>query len=658
MARGDHAVSDFRSIADMLAAHTDAALEALASRGALRRAMRDLDNGKASIVAKDETSAEVLADGQSVRMPADGPAAANCTCPAQGVCRHILLAVLALRGSEDDGGPAADQTSASEHLRSLTGESIQKFAGADGAKATSIASEPGAVDISTDGPNVSVTIEDLGASVTFIGDQGLRKAVYKGKKTLQRVAVTVAALLVRQAQGIETDPAETIAPPTVSAEFLDGARRRVESAAAAVLPGRSAAAEDMFLDLAVSSRVEALPRLSSELRALATQARQSVSRDIGFEPDQFLKAAARTCALLEALKQNPTDVAYTGVIRRNFVERANFEAWPLGVAQWRHQSGARGLSVYAWSPSDNRWYFSSDGRASGVDPSFDPHSVYRGPLWGAGTIDGLIGTETSVSTVRVSEDGAVSMAAPGGAVGRHRQLAQDELLESDCAHHDWLSLRLDLAQRFGRGLRRRALPQPALIVPNRFGEMGFNDLEQVYEWEARDISDEPLLLTIDGHDHETALRLKRWSRNIESMLIEATIGRYGLVYRPVTAYSTTRKKLDVRNLDFDPWPYRRPAKLEDLLDRIGSILKRPGDLSAAPDPLQRTVDDSVDALIASATQAPTPRVASLKSACEASGLLALSEALGRIEQTPTIPVALQGAYIASEIETALWFDYS
>ena len=643
-----------KTLAAMIAAHTDTALEALASKGALRRAMRDLDKGKASIESRDDTSAEITADGQTVKMSAEGPAAATCTCPAQGVCRHRLLAVLALRDAGDDAD--VEQTSAVDFLSSLDGAAIEKFAGADWSRVVSLALEPGATDIKADGPNVTVAIDDLDASVTFISDQRLRDAVYKGKKTLQRVCVALAALLVRSANGIAVDASEAVAQTTVSNEFLDRAQREILAAVSAVLPARSAAAQDMFLDLAVSSRVETLPRLSSELRALEAQARLAVSRDVGFEPDRFLKTASRTHALLEALRADPGNAVYTGTVRRDFADQPDFHAWPLGAAQWRFESGARGLTLHAWSPTDARWYSASDGRARGMDPSFDPRNVYSGPLWGAGTVAELVGSKVTISAVRVSDDGAVSMAMPKGAKGTQTRLSIDELIGADCSHHMWADLRLDLGERFGRGLKRRPLPQPAVIVPAGFGDLGFNDLGQVYEWEVQDIAKDRLLLTIDGHDHETALQLHRSSRRIDAILVEATIGAHGVVYRPVTVFSTHKKQSEVRNLDFDDWPFQRRAKVRDLMDRIGAFLKPASDITPMPDPLERIVADATDALVAAAAQTPHTGFDALRSRCEAAGLLVLAEALNKAEQDPSMATALRGAYLASEVESALWLD--
>lgn len=45
-----------------------------------------------------------------------------------------------------------------------------------------------------------------------------------------------------------------------------------------------------------------------------------------------------------------------------------------------------------------------------------------------------------------------------------------------------------------------------------------------------------------------------------------------------------------------------------------------------------------------------------KARCETAGLLALADALGKIEEGPSVAAALRGAYISSEIETSLWFE--
>ncbi len=96
------------SLSAMLETHDANALSALASVGLVRRATRDLEAGKAEVQSRDDAGASVTADGQVVTLDAGGPVAAQCSCPATGICRHIILAILALRESSeaDEGEPA------------------------------------------------------------------------------------------------------------------------------------------------------------------------------------------------------------------------------------------------------------------------------------------------------------------------------------------------------------------------------------------------------------------------------------------------------------------------------------------------------------------------------------------------------------------------
>ena len=69
-----------------LAASLDTvALEALASRGLLRRAQKDLERGIEIRVAGETDTQLRLAIGEfEVKLPETGPAAATCSCPATG----------------------------------------------------------------------------------------------------------------------------------------------------------------------------------------------------------------------------------------------------------------------------------------------------------------------------------------------------------------------------------------------------------------------------------------------------------------------------------------------------------------------------------------------------------------------------------------------
>ena len=77
--------------------YDDDAFAALANRGLLRRAGKDLDTITPAIVEDSETTLIVAVGDLRVQFDAKGPAGAQCSCPAAGICQHILSAALWLQ---------------------------------------------------------------------------------------------------------------------------------------------------------------------------------------------------------------------------------------------------------------------------------------------------------------------------------------------------------------------------------------------------------------------------------------------------------------------------------------------------------------------------------------------------------------------------------
>lgn len=103
-------MNDAHRRSDLLALTPDA-LAALANRGLVKRAAKDLDSGAAPTVAlaADGTLTAVFPDGAEAALPAEGGLeAATCTCGASGKCRHRVGAVLAYQREHE--GAQADTT--------------------------------------------------------------------------------------------------------------------------------------------------------------------------------------------------------------------------------------------------------------------------------------------------------------------------------------------------------------------------------------------------------------------------------------------------------------------------------------------------------------------------------------------------------------------
>lgn len=84
----------------------DDTFAALANRGLLRRAGKDLASETPEVTAEDEGALALAFAGHRLRFDARGPAKATCSCPTAGVCQHILSVALWLKAQDAAEGAA------------------------------------------------------------------------------------------------------------------------------------------------------------------------------------------------------------------------------------------------------------------------------------------------------------------------------------------------------------------------------------------------------------------------------------------------------------------------------------------------------------------------------------------------------------------------
>lgn len=92
-------------IRDDLIALTPDVLAALSNRGLVKRATKEVDAGERPALTEDADGAVRAAypDGVTVTLPVGGGLAAGiCSCPAPGVCRHLLAVVLTYQRTHAD----------------------------------------------------------------------------------------------------------------------------------------------------------------------------------------------------------------------------------------------------------------------------------------------------------------------------------------------------------------------------------------------------------------------------------------------------------------------------------------------------------------------------------------------------------------------------
>lgn len=650
------------TLAEMIAAHDDNALESLTSKGLVRRALRDVEAGLASVKRLDGKIAVVIADGQEVSLDASGPRKAKCGCPAEGVCRHILVAMIALRQAtpvavaanvEAAQAPSAQPVvSAIGVIVAMSQTELAAFAGVDWSAAVAMADAVSETRFVVAGASCTVEIEDGAASVTFLAD-GIKGAAFKGPKSRKRVMVATAAILLRAREGVplvRLATMETEEAAELSQAFLDDAAKTLVRALTMTFAGMAIVAAEALFDLAISARVESAPRLTSQLRVLARQARLANSRDVNFDAESFLVDAARCRALIEALKTQASDPLLTGSLRRDYQPAPAADVVLAGASAWRSESGARGLTVHGYDLIARRWLSSTLARGPGQDPAFDPRVAYGSPIWATQTSQRMMGQTWRFPAPLISADSAIAPTLPERPEKVGGPVKAATLLETGAAFDDWSAMKVSVGARIGAGLRRRANALPVLLAPARYDRLAFDEFAQTFEIRVHDRHGEAIVLNLSSDDAELAKRLSEEGGRHDMVLAEVGFDGERAVFCPVTLVSDGTDALTAINLGLDAWP--RPKLILPTMS-LPELRRRP---SMRTDPLNEAAGTLLAAAAEVALRTRSPDLAQTQQATDTLGLSLLAQAASNLATTGKVEESLRAAYVASEVRAALaWF---
>lgn len=508
------------ALAAALAAYDEAALTLLANKGLVRRAQHDVEEGKTAVTSVEDETAIVACDGETVRIDARGPRSATCTCPAPGVCRHRLAAVMMLQSSalppssdEDSAEPAPATPALNDEIAAVTIDAVRKWAGKASWRAAVEMAEGGGAVVQ-DGPALSITFADDGPSVRILPGLGLDGMVSKVKPDARKAWHAAAWLLARRHLGLAV--AEEASPVLQSAEFADGpvAPAFLDAVAAALgdccrmaFNLAPASLEERLFTLSVSSRADALPRLAAMLRRLSAQVRSRRLRDFTFDPDDCLQICSDAFALVSALRAidetTPPDYRrqLQGVSRQDYAEVGNLRLFGACADAWTTASRARGVTGYFYDRDGDRWLTATLARGAGLDPGFEPTRAYRSEsLWGGPPLDTLSHSEITLTAALVSPEGRLSGAAGVKVTGVSRRSAA-EIAAWPCLFADWDALRLRLLDRLGEGQVEGERSEPVLLRPRRAARPAFDNLAQVLTWPVEDSNGRWLALSLEhGND--------------------------------------------------------------------------------------------------------------------------------------------------------------
>ncbi len=498
-----------------LAASLDAAaLEALASKGLLRRAQKDLERGIETRIAGETEKSLCLRVGEfEVSLPESGPAMAACSCPAAGVCQHILTAVLFLQqetsGSVQEQLPGVSATEtavlAEQELMAITPEQLERWAGKAVFRAGLKLASGFTPEIVRERA-VRIRFPAINSEAHYIPGGGLDGMIVSNYKGDGRQLIVAAVIGFQRAEGKDwAIPAEVVAleasegAPRTRAEVLDSCQTLLEETLNNGLSRISTANQQRWATLAISALGVNLPRLALSLRGIGDEAALVVARDARSDLARMLSRMALAHALCAALQNggdNPR-ADLVGLHRTRYDEIGHLDLVGVAAWPWRTASGYEGLTVLFWDSVGKQWNSWTESRPRHQLAEFKPIGRYSqpGPWEGAESPRQLARSNFRLMNARRNPNHRLSGSSKSRVLVTGRANLQNSGLP---VIEDWAQLCERLNAHSAVGLREtNPLDSIFALKPAAWGERNFDAVSQVFVWVLADSQQRPMLLEID-----------------------------------------------------------------------------------------------------------------------------------------------------------------
>lgn len=626
--------------------------------GLIRRAKKALDQVQYLATETAESNPQQLRflveDGQ-VKLNPQGIAAAECSCPAQGCCKHILSSILwmqqhpeqfngntALSTAETAAATAEDNTAsiaapqettidpaqAQQHCLSAALALDHALIIKKSSKATrrlayqfylAWQQQPEHCQIELQADKISFLTELSTSKVQLfpaLGLDGMLSDIASKQQAAAHLAC-LACLFERYAANTWSWPDELVhadqeqAPVNkLEAEDLALIEELQQICRHFIRQGLSHIAYESVLALHIlnmQARAQNLPRLAAELRQLHGMMRQFLNDDdIQIDEHQIFDQLAHFYSYLAALtvsQAHPERLALLkGGKQRDYQQQHIAHLIPLGCEWWQLDSGARGLTLCYWDVEQQQQVEVTQARANHLDTTFDKNSAAQKGIWGS-NIDYLLQHQIELTQAKMTDNHRISASAETRFVEKaeFKQLTVQSLDQYPLAISDWRELdalihpKSSLApnpQRYVL-LRHQQINQPEL-----------NEMDQCFECRVEDQHglSVQLSMPVDAH-HEQ--RLKHFSRLIFNAKPVATLVRIDLSQQhvrliPCSVMLQKKEGLSIFSLDYHYPPQPPKANVFELITgRIEKMLKQKKQWLSTPNysPLQLLIQHSQALLV-------------------------------------------------------------
>jgi hypothetical protein len=553
----------------ILASFDEAALVALANKGLVRRAQKDLQAGG---LIHEETEAAVVVRGPGwvVTMPPEGPAHATDDTRASGITRHILTATLYLRdhwagsGPTPQAQPAAmesppEGSALADALLALSLDDLQKWAGKRVLREVMALVKAG-IEIEVDihaGVSIRLIRHEIEARLLAGSKKKSASALLDAVLTTaprahHKRCVVAAVLALQHSRGRTSE----LAAPTVPAEESGAARTRqqVLAAAQSLLEGMvstglahpSARMIERLFTLSVSAIAVHLPRLARLLRSLADDVSGVLARDAAADTGRLFDRVCRTHALARALAAAgpQASVALAGQHRTQYDPAGDLQLAGLGAYPWATPSGFEGLTVVFWDRSGKRFVTWSVSRPAGSLGRSGIEKAYRAEaVWsGGGPPEQLSRSQFTLRQARANSLGRLSRSESTSVAGAE-PIDPGALDFAGRLFTSWSSLFEYARTQYPIGqTEKNPLDLLVILQPAAWGERFFDELQQRFCWPVQDGEGNTVSLTLPWTEvNEAAIEflegLQPARDGLTGALCRLSFGTRGILVEPLSVLS-------------------------------------------------------------------------------------------------------------------------
>lgn len=657
-------------------------LEALSNKGLLRRAQKDLEREVGvTITCETEDTLFLRAGEHEVTLQQSGPASAKCSCPALGICQHILMAILFLQkpvngdGAHDDI-PIEKAISVEEQIAGTTRAQLEQWSGkSDFRKGLKIALQFTPEIIRDQGFRIRFAV--LNAEVHYIPGAGLDGAFVSGGKVDNKPLIVAAIVGFQRHRGITWEfpedlsamPADQGAPRT-RAEVLQSSQVLLQETLMNGLSRVSSGNQQRWTTLAVSALGVHLPRLALLLRGVGDEVSLLLGRNSTSDSMRLLNRMGQTYALSCALQNNSQNprADLVGEHRSRYEEIGNLDLVSISAWPWKTASGYKGLTLLFWDSKGSCWNSWSDSRPKMHDKSFEPVARYAqpGPWEGCNSPSQLAHHSFRIHNARRSSTRRLSSSTKTRVIlSGPVNIGESQLPVVD----DWSKLLVNEKVDAPLGLKESNLLDAIVVIkPALWGERNFNAITQQFVWRLSDSKSHEIFLQLDFDEFaEPALTY------LEKVPIESLAGALVAGRLEITAHQIKLHPFSVIPINTEPvhlfldkttsmvtTNQNGPSELEneeldELEEEIINFASSPTSVLAR---VLNELDDQLLAMAESGIPSQTHRIEKVHEIslnAKRIGLEQLSICLDQLTNTPKSEYLLRSVYLSSVHRNACRF---